>query len=300
MTSFSVCYIIAAATLVLQAVYRYCTPGYLIWYLKIRTRRKRLYPAPEPGSKGKKRLVVSLTTIPSRLSNICPCLNAILQQSCPPDLIRIHIPDFSTREKKPYCIPEYLIRHPAIRINRWPMDEGPILKLTGALKTESDPKTLIVTVDDDTIYPKNFLKTLLLGHSLYPDAAIGFRGWLLPRSGMFLDRHVLYANTIGPATRVDVLSGVNGVLYPRHVFGSDFYDRTKLPPQAFFVDDICISGYLHTYRTPRILLPFPMREPFASFLRTSRSNPLWKINRDGINDQTLLNWYFYPRQEHTL
>jgi len=91
---------------------------------------------------------------------------------------------------------------------------------------------------------------------------------------------------------VHVLSGVGAVLYRRDHFGPDFPDRRGLPPGAFFVDDICISGYLEARRVARYLVPFPMREPFARYLRTSLSNPLWRVNRDGRNDQAALDHFF--------
>jgi len=65
-----------------------------------------------------------------------------------------------------------------------------------------------------------------------------------------------------------------------------------LPPESYFVDDICISGYLKKAGVEKIILPFPMREPFSRYTITSRSNPLWKINKDGHNDQVMLNYFF--------
>ena len=296
MTPLLFCFLFSALTLICGFVFRYCTPIYLLWYLKIRLKGRRLFVPPLGKTQKKypeKRLVVSLTTIPSRIEHICSCINSILLQSRPADKIYIHIPDFSFRENRAYEVPAVIQADPRIHIHHCKTDEGPILKLSAALICETDPDTLILTVDDDTVYPRHLIETLLDHNGDFPRSALGFRGWHLPRSEKFLKRHILYGNSVTSPTRVDVLSGVCGILYPRHLFEPDFFDRSHLPEEAYFVDDICISGYLHCHGKQKILLPFPMREPFAAYINTQKSNPLWKINQDGRNDQKIMDYYFY-------
>ena len=285
-------YCAAALVIGLIIISSYCTPAYLFWYAGMRLNSRRLIKERPAAKEDGHDVVVSLTTIPSRLKHIVPTINSILLQSRPPNRIYLNLPDWSKREGRPYRVPETLKKDKRIVLCRCSEDQGPILKLLPVLEKETDPQTVIVTVDDDTVYPRHTIEKLLKYHDRFPEAALGFRGWRIPLSGNFLDRNVLYANQVKRPYRVDILSGVSGVLYLRKHFDVDFFCRAGLPPESFFVDDICISGYLKKAGVEKIILPFPMREPFSHYTFTSRSNPLWKINRDGHNDQVMLNYFF--------
>ncbi len=80
-------------------------------------------------------------------------------------------------------------------------------------------------------------------------------------------------------------------MYLRRHFDPGFFDRSDLPPEGKFVDNLCISGYLHRGGM-RYTVPYPIREPFSSYIRNSRSNPLWKINRDCRNIGRMVDFYF--------
>ncbi len=286
----------AACLFILILYPGYCTPLYLLWYLRMRMVGPRLLTsAQKPGNDGY-RVVVSLTTIPSRINRIWPCLNSILCQTRPPDLVYLTIPLWSKRERCGYNIPESLMTEPGIVLHRCREDRGPILKLYETLKKETNPRTLIITVDDDTVYPRHLIRVLLGYHKKLPGAVLGFRGWQLPESGKFLDRRILYGNCVKTPIKVDVLSGISMVMYQRNQFQDDFFTRYGLPESAFFVDDICISGYLAQKGIHKYLLPYPMREPFSCYLDTRRSNPLWMINKDGTNDQEMIDFYFTVRE----
>jgi len=286
----------AACLFILILFPRYCTPMYLLWYLRMQLAGTCLLKGSGEKKHDTPRVVVSLTTIPSRLNRIWPCLNSILCQTRPPDLICLIIPMVSSRESQPYDIPEELVRDPRLLVHRCQQDRGPILKLYETLKLETDLDTLIVTVDDDTIYPRHLIRVLMDNHKNLQGVALGFRGWCLPSSGKFLKRRILYGNSVSSPQKVDVLSGISMVMYQRGLFQDDFFIRNRLPKAAFFVDDICISGYLAQKGVEKYLLPYPMREPFSSYLDTSRSNPLWMINQDGKNDQEMIDYYFYPEK----
>lgn len=289
--------VILMLSLILIAVFilRHCTLFYLLWYVRMRLKGPNFFLPQNKRLQDGKDVVVSLTTIPSRIHNIFPCINSVLMQTRPPDRIYITIPRISKRENQKYNIPDLLKKDKRITLNLCKEDLGPILKLSQTLKNEINPDTLIITVDDDTVYPRHMIQTLLRFHDKFPTAALGFRGWRLPASGKFLDRTILYPNSIKKPYRVDVLSGVSGVLYLRRQFKDDFFSPKGLPESAFFVDDICISGYLKINGVEKYLIPYPMREPFASYTNTKKSNPLWKINQDGKNDQEMIDFYFFNK-----
>jgi hypothetical protein len=285
-------FLLLSLILVTRFILKYCTPAYLIWYLKMCLKGSKLFVSGEKLCGDRKDVVVSLTTIPSRIKDIFPCINSILMQTRPPDRIYLNIPNRSKRENKGYQIPCQLRKDKRIILTHCKEDSGPILKLLQTLKEETHPDTLIITVDDDTVYPRHLISTLLRFNEKFPEAALGFRGWRLPASKKFLERTILYANSIKKPYMVDVLSGVSGVLYIRKQFKDDFFSPQGLPDAAFFVDDICISGYLKKNKIEKYLVPYPMREPFSHYINTKNSNPLWRINQDGRNDQDTIDFYF--------
>ena len=113
---------------------------------KSRRRRRRRYP----------RVVVSLTTLPSRIGNVAKTLRSILGQTWIPDKIYLNLPVRTSRGEK-YAIPQNLAKliesHPIIKINRPRRDYGPGTKLYPTLAKERGRNTRIITVDDDGEYP---------------------------------------------------------------------------------------------------------------------------------------------------
>ena len=106
---------------------------------------------PSPPA-GQPRVVVSLTTIPSRLTRLRPTLNSLLTQDYPPTAIYLAVPRRSAREPKPYQMPGWLVQHPAVTVIDCERDWGPASKLLPALLAERErPDTLIIAVDDDNI-----------------------------------------------------------------------------------------------------------------------------------------------------
>lgn len=271
---------------------RYCTPSYLARYLGIRLQGSRLIGSGRIDEGTSPRVVVSLTSIPSRIGHVFPTLNSVLLQSRAPSAIYLNLPANSGREADAYRVPSQIEEDPRITICRSGEDLGPIMKLLPALAREPDPNTIIITVDDDVVYPRGMIETLLETRESLPEAALGFRGWRLPDDGNLPGRTILHANQVSRPFEVDVLCGVSGAMYLRKHFGPDFFDRSALPPESYFVDDLCISGYLHRAGIMKYIVPYPIREPFSSYVRTSRSNPLWEINRDCRNIDRMVDFYF--------
>ena len=132
-----------------------------------------------------RRVLASLTTVPDRIDNLEPTIESLLKQTRPPDEIVIAIPEFSTREQRPYVVPEYVLRLPRVRILYCGKDWGPATKFILVVQEElaaGRASSLIMVVDDDRIYPRDALETYLYYSKRLPDAALCFRGAAIPRS----------------------------------------------------------------------------------------------------------------------
>ena len=239
--------------------------------------RKARAPAPAPARA--ERGVVTLSTIPARAHRIGPALASLLDQTVAPDRIVLCLPKVSRRGGQPYPPPDALNLPPGIDILPC-TDEGPATKLLPTLKAE--PQARIVVVDDDVIYPRDFIERLLAAHRAHPGVALGLRGVKVQPGVPFpaLD-HVLCSAIAAPVA-VDILFGTWGYLLPPGALDGSVQDFTGQPEGLRWVDDVWISGHLARRGVRRLVVPtdrFPV-ETLASAVQALTDGP----NRTGQND----------------
>lgn len=234
-------------------------------------------PTPRKALLRPERLVVTLTTIPQRASQIKYTLRSLRDQTWPADMILLAWPSRSLRTGDRYPPPPAVGSGVAVVPCE---DIGPATKLLPALKLE--PRSLIVVVDDDLIYPADFLETLLRAHRSDPSAAWGYRGVNLDPTIDPRDFDHVFATAVAQPTAVDVLFGTWGYLIPPEAFDHAVHDIENAPPQIRWVDDIWFSGHLARRGVPRNVVRangFPI-ETLACFQSALTNGP----NRDGRND----------------
>lgn len=109
-------------------------------------------------------VVVSITTIPSRIGRVRPTLESLLEGELVPSRILLVHPEFSLRENVKYEIPAFLtdpsfcrgIVEPALVSTDW----GPGTKYLGALEHIHEDCYLVIA-DDDVRYRPQFLRQLV-------------------------------------------------------------------------------------------------------------------------------------------
>jgi hypothetical protein len=203
------------------------------------------------------KIVGSLTTMPDHYDKLLRTLKSLHEQTVPLDNIYLALPETSRRLGTLYPpLTEDISRLctvvPCI-------DYGPITKLMGALLSESDPETIIVTFDDDIIYPKTLVEKLLIHHKEYPKSAIGSSGMLLTYTCPWCaitpnENSGIRASAKFPIPAegrpVDSIYGYPGALYLRSFFPSkdrlesDLLKYPLMDDSLLCNDDITISGYL--------------------------------------------------------
>lgn len=154
---------------------------------------------PPPGWRPRSRVVVSMTTMPHHIHLLQPTLDSLLAQSISPDAIYLSIPEGrNPRSNMSYddAIRQHgVVFPPGVTVYRCREDVGPLTKLLPALERElemekmrtqhhqnggggddgekkekmgdtqgktgeSDPSTIIITVDDDQVYLPDTVKYL--------------------------------------------------------------------------------------------------------------------------------------------
>ena len=198
------------------------------------------------------RVVVGLTTIPSRFTKIPLILQSLLGQTEKPDHIYVVIPwkykRFEIDEKQVEELQEK-IDSDLVEIIRVEEDYGPASKLIGILEVESDPNTIVITVDDDTIYDKHIVRKLIqsVGDHECNGAAVGFCGWGVTSLLNDGEYDLVYEEEreIGRYMECDIVEGYRGVAYRRGMFDLDQIKQLLSENECLFkVDDVLISGYL--------------------------------------------------------
>ena len=200
-------------------------------------------------------VIVTLTTIPSRMHLIGETLKSLLRQTRAPARVVLNVPHASRRERRDYVVPKELEALASLEIHRCD-DWGPATKLIPSLLRFAAAQPLLV-VDDDRIYPPTLVEDLERASREHPHCAIGLGGWRVPDD--LTDRPTtLWADLKGrppvpvKATRlrepleVDILQGMAGYLVkPRFFDARAVTDYGSAPEAVFFVDDVWLSGHCH-------------------------------------------------------
>ena len=110
------------------------------------------------------KLVVSLTTFDKRVRSVYLPLESIAQQTFKPDEIVLWLDQEKfNNENLPVSLERMKKRGLKVRYCR---DHGPHTKLIHAL--QDYPDDLIITIDDDHIYPMDMIENLMMAHKKHP------------------------------------------------------------------------------------------------------------------------------------
>lgn len=187
-------------------------------------------------------IVVSLTSIPERLSCVQYPIRCMLRQSVRPDKIVLYLDKGRLNDD---MLPQDLL---ALKSNGLEIvyveDLGPHTKYYYALQTYKD--CYVVTIDDDQIYSRDLIRTLLKTEKMNRGAVCARRaakmrftqrGIPYPyRSFKHLFDEALYSGK-------DILAlGVGGVLYPPHCLDDAEYDPEMIRKIARQNDDIWLKA----------------------------------------------------------
>jgi hypothetical protein len=232
------------------------------------------------------RLVVTLSTTPARARHLAATLRSLIDQTVAPDRIVLALPRVCRRDGSAYPDPSTL-RLPG-GVDILPCDDdGPATKLLPALVVE--PAACLVVVDDDVIYPPDFIETLLAAHRATPRAVVGYRGVTLgPGVAFGALRHV-FATAVTARRPVDVLFGTWGYLVPPGALDAAVADFSGAPEAVRNVDDVWIAGHLARRGVARSVVPAPMY-PIET-VTTLRGSLTGGVNRSGENDRIAIAFF---------
>jgi hypothetical protein len=207
------------------------------WILGRRLRRLRRLDFDErPASTSPGSVLISVTSHRARYSSLELALRSLLDQSRPADATILWV----ANEDRLHLPPGVgMLTRTGLEIRTLDRDRGAASKLLPALAAYHDH--LIVTADDDVIYSRDWLWSLLRAHAARPAAIVCRRAHYLTFSedGVLLPYSAWQHETrqVGPDSRL-FFTGHGGVLYPPGALSECVLDdalRVSLCPAA---DDV--------------------------------------------------------------
>ena len=240
-----------------------------------------------------KKIIISLTSYSKRILTVEPCIDSIINQSYQNFVIILWMAEKDYNEK--FDIVEnlknkYEINKFQVRITK---DIGSYKKLIPALI--EFPKHIIVTADDDVIYPDNWLQNLVDGYKKQPDCIIACRchrikldsrNNILPYKEW--NRNYKYSS----ASYRNFATGVGGILYPPNSLSKIVFKEKLFSTLCPNADDVWFWAMAILNNRKVFLIDDPLLE--INYIEGTQEDqdckPLWYENyRNGKNDIYLNN-----------
>lgn len=242
-------------------------------------------------------VIVSFTTTPDRIEHIQPMIESLEKQSYPHFRTILWLCHTYTRSKKKMTQKEvpFFILASNIEV-RFTEDYGSNTKLLPTLKLITDPNSILITADDDTIYPVDWLKGLVEASVEDGTRAYGYRGKIFKRKKLpflpwikrvlrYEESKTLFFPKASQSKKVDLLTGVWGICYRRSFF-NDSYFKLDECKAALHNDDIWANGHLARNLIERICIGIPERFQDID-MEAEGIKRLWDSvnNGQGLNNQ---------------
>lgn len=244
-------------------------------------------------------LIVSLTTIPSRIENLQKVIDSILKQSIKPDRIELNLP--KSYSKRSMGTVNKSVIPDGIEVYWLEEDLGPATKVIPTiLRYENEPDAQIIYCDDDRVFDRDWIRRLTETSHRNPHSCIAESGYNIEshrHRTYWKSRKITYkilrlltlgqfkAGTAGNGN-IDIAEGYAGVLIkPRFLKNA----AIKIPDILWTVDDIWISGLL-AYNNINII-------------ETSRCSKVGSedlvIEGDSMSDKDALRNFVYDDHDRT-
>lgn len=201
-------------------------------------------PEQETDPDRKENVVISLTSYPARIRRVHLCIESLLRQKYKANDIVLWL----SRQQFPHeldDLPHSLVKLTGrgVRICFVEHDDRSYKKIiyTGSRY----PGSVVITADDDTLYPENWLEKLMAAHRNNPDCIVCYRAHYITMSCNRVRKYNewkgLAPDMTGPDIRL-VAIGVGGILYPVNFLEKEIYNMDlakKLCPTS---DDLWLKA----------------------------------------------------------
>lgn len=230
-------------------------------------------------------IVVSLTSYPPRIPSLHIGLFSLLAQTLKPQRVILWLAheQFPGRDAD---LPEAVLKLQELGLEiRWTHDIRSYKKLVPTLAEYADK--IIVTADDDTFYPPDWLSSLYASYvqSGYRQMVCAHRvhhitfddqGKILP-----YPQWLQHSQNTVPQSFLNFATGVGGILYPPSCLHPDVLREDVFMKLAPTGDDIFFWAMAVLQGSPTCLTP---NKVLCAFDLAAGGEALWHANFNGLND----------------
>ena len=186
-----------------------------------------------------KNLIVSLTSFPARINTISIAITSIINQSIMPEKLILWLANEQFPNKENDLPQELLNLKKRGLIISWCEDIKSYKKLIPTLRLY--PEAIIVTADDDTIYPNYWLENLYNAYLKQPNMIHCHRAHrIIFDKNKNLKKYInwiMCINNVKPSFN-NFFTGIGGVLYPPNCLYADVLDTKQFMMLAPNADDV--------------------------------------------------------------
>jgi hypothetical protein len=221
--------------------------------------------------KPKRRVIITLTTIPSRLSadydsGIKSNINSLIEQEYDGEYeIHLNIPKISKLTGEPYIVPEWMkelsIKHPNFKIYEDLDDLGTMTKLVPTLKRVTEPDAILIVCDDDLVYHPKMVEEQVKNQETYLDTACGYDGSRCVEPNDFDDVRNTFVVSVYKDVYVKFLQHYKTISYQRYFFQDDLYEEFM---DVSWNDDVSFSAYMGKHGFKKLVRFYSDEEPLIT------------------------------------
>lgn len=246
------------------------------------------------------KIVVSLTSVPARFENLHLVIQCMLAQTMKADRIIVYLDEGISIDD----LPESLIslQQYGVEILTRSEDIRPHKKYYYAIR--ENPSSLVITIDDDILYPLYLIEELYKTHKMFPECVVAARAHriLFNKDGSvkkYSEWESEYCFSYKPSMSL-LATGVGGVLYPPHCLYSEADDIKLIHDLSLTADDIWLKIMQVLKGTKTVLCSQKVRIneiliPGSQEVNLHTSNVNEKMNDYFLNN--LLEYYHLSKND---
>lgn len=238
-------------------------------------------------------VIISLTSFPDRINQVHLCIQSLLRQSMPAEKVILYLAVTEFRDRM--SVPKKLLDLEEAGLEIRFCDDVKSYKKVIFVAQEF-PDMVIITADDDVLYPEDFVERLLNTAEVHPGCVVCYRAHkMLAENGKILPYSQwegMSKGYKGPSMWL-VPTGVGGVLYPPGYFVGVKIDAVVIRKLFPTTDDLWLKAIGIRKNIKVIKVDRDSKEWFT-ILNTQRSS-LSSVNNMGacLNDISLRNLIDY-------
>ncbi|GFD69175.1 hypothetical protein [Alteromonas sp. KUL106] len=256
------------------------------------------------------KVIISLTTIHSRVDKIHHVIKSLLAQEC---TIQFEVKLFISEKgylldegipNVPASLQELADNYPNLFSINYTENIGPYRKFIPILKDyffDKDDFSYFVTVDDDTKYPITWLQTLV-ENAQKQECVVAYRGRVLSCDSRNIHRYKKWTHSDESVLEPNIKTvgtGKDGIIYKPEYFHPDVIDVESALRVCNHADDLWLKFHTAVNGVKSVLLASSLQEAFEDIGEEDENTLYRKINKHGGNDkavESLVN-YFLERYD---